>query len=42
MAEGINRVHRNPSTAELVELALRRGEGELTANGALVDRKSVV
>lgn len=36
MAEGINRVHRNPSTAELVELALRRGEGELTANGALV------
>lgn len=36
MADGINRVHRNPSTAELVELALARGEGELTANGALV------
>ncbi|MBT1446096.1 phosphoenolpyruvate carboxykinase [Shewanella sp. JM162201] len=36
MADGINRVHRNPSTAELVELALGRGEGELTANGALV------
>ncbi|QSX31735.1 phosphoenolpyruvate carboxykinase [Shewanella cyperi] len=36
MAEGANRVHRNPSTALLVELALARGEGELTANGALV------
>lgn len=41
MADGLNRVHYNPSTAQLVEFALLRGEGELTANGAL-DRKSVV
>ncbi|MGI2142179.1 phosphoenolpyruvate carboxykinase [Shewanella baltica] len=36
MADGLNRVHFNPSTAQLVEFALLRGEGELTANGALV------
>lgn len=36
MADGLNRVHYNPSTAQLVEFALLRGEGELTANGALV------
>jgi phosphoenolpyruvate carboxykinase (ATP) len=38
MADGLHRVHHNPSTAQLVELALLRGEGELTANGALVAR----
>ncbi|GGI89510.1 phosphoenolpyruvate carboxykinase [Shewanella gelidii] len=36
MAEGVNRVHHNPTTAQLVELSLLRGESELTANGALV------
>lgn len=36
MADGLHRVHYNPSTAQLVEFALLRGEGELTANGALV------
>ncbi|MCG9697915.1 phosphoenolpyruvate carboxykinase [Shewanella sp. Isolate11] len=36
MQDGTKRVHRNPSTAQLIELALARGEGELTANGALV------
>jgi len=29
-------IHRNLSTAALVEAAIRRGEGELAANGALV------
>ena len=41
MADGLNRVHYNPSTAQLVEFALLRGEGELTANGALVARTLV-
>ena len=36
MADGSKQTHRNPSTAQLVEFALARGEGELTANGALV------
>lgn len=36
MADGLNRVHHNPTTAQLVELSLLRGESELTANGALV------
>ncbi|MGL4713127.1 MAG: phosphoenolpyruvate carboxykinase (ATP), partial [Shewanella sp.] len=36
MANALHRVHFNPSTAQLVELSLLRGEGELTANGALV------
>ncbi|WP_299795595.1 phosphoenolpyruvate carboxykinase [uncultured Shewanella sp.] len=36
MADGTDRTHLNPSTAQLIELALERGEGELTANGALV------
>lgn len=36
MADGTHSTHRNPSTAQLIELALSRGEGELTANGALV------
>ena len=29
-------LHRNLSTAALVEAAIRRGEGELAANGAIV------
>lgn len=36
MADGSKQTHKNPSTAQLVEFALARGEGELTANGALV------
>lgn len=36
MADVSNRVHLNPTTAQLVEIALLRGEGQLTANGALV------
>ena len=36
MADGTHSTHHNPSTAQLIELALSRGEGELTANGALV------
>ncbi|WP_281212805.1 phosphoenolpyruvate carboxykinase [Shewanella insulae] len=36
MADGSKQTHRNPSTAQLVEFALARGEGQLTANGALV------
>ncbi|QLE83812.1 phosphoenolpyruvate carboxykinase [Shewanella sp. Scap07] len=36
MADGSNQTHRNPSTAQLVEFALARQEGQLTANGALV------
>ncbi|MGL5359273.1 MAG: phosphoenolpyruvate carboxykinase (ATP), partial [Shewanella sp.] len=36
MADGLKRIHYNPTTAHLVEFALLRGEGELTANGALV------
>ncbi len=36
MADGSNREYLNLSTGQLVELALARGEGELTANGALV------
>ncbi len=36
MAEGVNRVHHNLTHAQLIELSLLRGEGELTANGALV------
>ena len=36
MADGSKLTHRNPTTAQLIELALARGEGELTANGALV------
>ncbi|CAM4408016.1 phosphoenolpyruvate carboxykinase [Shewanella livingstonensis] len=35
MADVSNRVHLNPTTAQLVEIALFRGEGQLTANGAL-------
>ena len=36
MADGSKQTHKNPSTAQLIEFALARGEGELTANGALV------
>ncbi|QIR13152.1 phosphoenolpyruvate carboxykinase [Shewanella aestuarii] len=36
MADLSNSVHLNPTTAQLVEIALLRGEGQLTANGALV------
>lgn len=36
MADGSKQTHKNPSTAQLVEFALARGEGVLTANGALV------
>ncbi|QFU24937.1 phosphoenolpyruvate carboxykinase [Shewanella eurypsychrophilus] len=36
MADGSTLTHLNPTTAQLIELALTRGEGELTANGALV------
>lgn len=36
MADGLHRVHLNPTRAQLVEIALQRGEGRLTANGALV------
>ncbi|NRB22833.1 phosphoenolpyruvate carboxykinase [Shewanella sp.] len=36
MADGSKLTHHNPTTAQLIELALARGEGELTANGALV------
>ncbi|GGB71563.1 phosphoenolpyruvate carboxykinase [ATP] [Shewanella inventionis] len=36
MADLSHRVHLNPTTAQLVEIALLRGEGQLTANGALV------
>ncbi|GIU41848.1 phosphoenolpyruvate carboxykinase [Shewanella algidipiscicola] len=36
MADGFKQTHKNPSTAQLVEFALARGEGVLTANGALV------
>ncbi|MCE9680148.1 phosphoenolpyruvate carboxykinase [Shewanella sp. AS1] len=36
MLDGAQRVHKNLTTAQLVEMALARGEGELTANGALV------
>ncbi|NMH66166.1 phosphoenolpyruvate carboxykinase [Shewanella sp. SHSM-M6] len=36
MADELHRVHLNSSTAQLVELALQRGEGQLTADGALV------
>lgn len=32
----LSKLNKNPSTAQLVEFALARGEGELTANGALV------
>jgi phosphoenolpyruvate carboxykinase (ATP) len=36
MADGTHSVHINPTRAQLVEIALQRGEGRLTANGALV------
>lgn len=36
MADGTHSVHLNPTRAQLVEIALQRGEGRLTANGALV------
>lgn len=36
MADGKARTHLNLTTAQLVELALARGEGELTAKGAFV------
>jgi phosphoenolpyruvate carboxykinase (ATP) len=36
MADLSNCVNLNPTTAQLVEIALFRGEGQLTANGALV------
>lgn len=36
MADETPRTHCNPTTAELIEIALSRGEGQLTANGALV------
>ncbi|NKF52509.1 phosphoenolpyruvate carboxykinase [Shewanella sp. WXL01] len=36
MADVQNRVHLNLTSAQLVELALARNEGQLTANGALV------
>ncbi|WP_076413965.1 phosphoenolpyruvate carboxykinase [Shewanella sp. UCD-KL12] len=36
MADRSQLAHRNPTTAQLIELALSRKEGELTANGALV------
>ena len=36
MANGSKLTPHNPTTAQLIELALARGEGELTANGALV------
>ncbi|MGI2260936.1 phosphoenolpyruvate carboxykinase [Shewanella sp. GXUN23E] len=36
MADGANRVHKNLTTAALIELSIARGEGHLTANGALV------
>jgi phosphoenolpyruvate carboxykinase (ATP) len=36
MADGTHSVHLNPTRAQLVEIALQRGEGKLTANGALV------
>ncbi|WOT07061.1 phosphoenolpyruvate carboxykinase [Shewanella youngdeokensis] len=36
MVDGSKREHLNLSTGQLVELALARGEGELTANGAFV------
>lgn len=36
MTDGSKQTHNNLSTAKLIEFALARGEGELTANGALV------
>jgi phosphoenolpyruvate carboxykinase (ATP) len=36
MADGTHSVHINPTRSQLVEIALQRGEGRLTANGALV------
>ncbi|MCF1427437.1 MAG: phosphoenolpyruvate carboxykinase [Shewanella sp.] len=36
MADGANREHKNLTTAELIELSIARGEGQLTANGALL------
>jgi phosphoenolpyruvate carboxykinase (ATP) len=36
MTDGAPRTFLNPTSAELVEIALQRGEGRLTANGALV------
>ncbi|KPZ71374.1 MULTISPECIES: phosphoenolpyruvate carboxykinase [Shewanella] len=36
MTDGTNSVHFNLTSAELIELALQRNEGQLTANGALV------
>lgn len=38
MADGAHRVHKNLTTAALYEIALARGEAQLTANGALVTR----
>ena len=41
MADGAHRIHSNLTTAELVEIALARGEAQLTAKGALVARTGV-
>ncbi|RYV03676.1 phosphoenolpyruvate carboxykinase (ATP) [Shewanella sp. OPT22] len=41
MADGSHRIHANLTTAELVEIALARGEAQLTAKGALVARTGV-
>lgn len=36
MADGINRKHLNLSTQTLIDLALKRDEGELTSTGAII------
>ncbi|WP_299009345.1 phosphoenolpyruvate carboxykinase [uncultured Shewanella sp.] len=36
MADGINRKHLNLSTQALIDLALKRDEGELTSTGAII------